>query len=415
MANVRTYVPFDMRESGVYYGEVEEAGSSKIVISDGVLTTVYRGQFYYNGWGEVFGRLDSAVTSYLERKTFEVTGINRDAYDFAYLLDWGTSDELYQFVLSGPDTIQGSSGADYFFTYGGRDTVHAGAGGDTVLSGWADDYVDGGAGNDLLDGGQGIDTLIGGWGNDTFHVDNAGDRIIEYAGQGSDLVVSSVSWSLVPSVERLTLTGNAAINGSGSGQANTILGNAGDNRINGNAGGDHLLGGSGADIVNGGGGHDTVEGNAGTDILQAAAGNDVLRGGADDDVLWGAAGNDALHGDWGRDILVGGVGADLLSGGTQGDIFRFLSAAEIGTGPHRDTITDFQRGDRIDVSRLDAVEALGGNQAFSFVGAARFSGAGGELRFVNQVLYGDTDGDGVPNFALTVEEIGSLVETDLIL
>ena len=66
----------------------------------------------------------------------------------------------------------------------------------------------------MLDGGAGADTMIGGTGNDTYVVDNAGDAVIENAGEGTDTVLSSASSATrsAAKVENLTLTGTGDIN-----------------------------------------------------------------------------------------------------------------------------------------------------------------------------------------------------------
>ena len=58
---------------------------------------------------------------------------------------------------------------------------------------------------------MGADTLIGGEGNDTYVVDNIGDVVTEAASAGTDLVQSSVTYTLGTNLENLTLTGVTAI------------------------------------------------------------------------------------------------------------------------------------------------------------------------------------------------------------
>ncbi|MHA7066931.1 calcium-binding protein, partial [Azospirillum argentinense] len=77
------------------------------------------------------------------------------------------------------------------------------------------DLLVGGEGDDTLDGGAGADTLIGGTGNDVYRVDNAGDVVVELAGEGADTVYSSINYTLGDNVEALVLTG-AAPNGIGN-------------------------------------------------------------------------------------------------------------------------------------------------------------------------------------------------------
>jgi Ca2+-binding RTX toxin-like protein len=105
----------------------------------------------------------------------------------------------------------------------------------------------GNAGANVLNGGLGNDTLIGGPGNDTYVVDNVGDVVTEALNAGTDLVRSSVSYTLLTNVENLTLTGTGTINGTGNALANILTGNAAANALNGGAGADSLTGGAGAD------------------------------------------------------------------------------------------------------------------------------------------------------------------------
>jgi Ca2+-binding RTX toxin-like protein len=119
---------------------------------------------------------------------------------------------------------------------------------DNILTGTAgNDIMFGLAGNDRLDGGPGADTMYGGLGNDTYVVDNIGDRVIENPNEGIDTVESSISYTLPANVENLTLTGSAAINGTGNGLNNVIIGNSGNNKLDGGLGNDQLTGGPGAD------------------------------------------------------------------------------------------------------------------------------------------------------------------------
>ena len=62
----------------------------------------------------------------------------------------------------------------------------------------------------MLDGGAGADTMLGGAGNDTYVVDATTDVVTEAAGQGTDTIQSSVTYTLGANVENLTLTGTGA-------------------------------------------------------------------------------------------------------------------------------------------------------------------------------------------------------------
>ncbi len=251
--------------------------------------------------------------------------------------------------------------------------VITGNSGNNVLSGGAgNDTLNGGDGNDTLSGGTGADNMNGGFGNDVYIVDNAGDVAGEVA-SGTDTVLSSVTHTLSANLENLTLTGAAAINGTGNSKANVITGNAANNVLSGLAGNDTLSGGDGNDTLNGGTGADNMDGGLGNDVYivdnagdvagEVAGGVDtvqssvthtlsvnlenltltgtaaidgtgnakanVITGNSGNNVLSGGSGNDTLSGGSGNDTLNGGTGADNMDGGLGDDIYIVDNAGDV--------------------------------------------------------------------------------------
>ncbi|MCT0198268.1 autotransporter-associated beta strand repeat-containing protein, partial [Synechococcus sp. CS-1325] len=124
------------------------------------------------------------------------------------------------------------------------------------------DTLIGGTGADNLNGGVGNDALTGGDGNDTYTIETIGDLVVESnavaATGGIDTVLSSLAaYTLTANVENLTLTGVAAINGTGNELNNLITGNAAANSLTGGLGNDTLNGAAGIDTLTGGDGSDT--------------------------------------------------------------------------------------------------------------------------------------------------------------
>ena len=280
-----------------------------------------------------------------------------------------------------------------------------------ALPGTGSDTLQGLAGNDTLDGGAGADRLAGGAGNDLYVVDNASDQVIEGSGGGTDLVQSSVSFTLPTQVEHLTLTGTAAINGTGNTLGNTINGNAAGNVLIGAAGGDQLYGMDGNDTLRGDDGNDKLDGGAGADSMDGGAGNDTyivdqagdvvvetltgttggtadivnsmvsftlganlekltltgsasvngtgntldntLVGNGGSNVLLGLSGADTLNGNSGTDTINGGAGADVLTGGSGNDLIIFARGEAQG-----DSVTDFALGDHLQFTGFSAGSTL---------------------------------------------------------
>jgi Ca2+-binding RTX toxin-like protein len=143
------------------------------------------------------------------------------------------------------------------------------------------DTLTGGAGDDTLDGGTAVDRMVGGDGDDTYVVDAAGEVVLELPAGGFDQVFASVAFTLSAEVEKLTLTGTAAVAGTGNALDNEIIGNDGANRLAGGLGNDSLSGGLGNDTLVGGAGADTLAGGAGADTFRfdfATEGGDTVLG-----------------------------------------------------------------------------------------------------------------------------------------
>ena len=100
--------------------------------------------------------------------------------------------------------------------------------------------------NNTLTGNSAANVLTGGMGNDIYYA-GVGDTVVENANEGVDLVVCDVSWALGANLECLTLTGTAAITGTGNSLNNTLTGNSAANLLIGGAGNDTLSGGLGND------------------------------------------------------------------------------------------------------------------------------------------------------------------------
>ena len=267
-----------------------------------------------------------------------------------------------------PQVLTGTSGSDTLQASTDENWVVDGlAGNDTITTLGGKDVITGGAGNDSIVAGAGDDVIrfIGtGEGFDTVNGGDGLDRI-EAGAKGTKIGLASVT-----GVEVITSNGLAAV---------------------------------------------TIVGGAASDTLDFT--NVTLTGIAS---INGGAGNDTIYGSAGADTIIGLTGADTLRGNGGANVFDY-NVVTHSRATARDLILDFQDGtDKIDLSGIDASTASNGNQAFSFIGSGAFTNTAGQLRIDTSdptkiLILGDTNGDGVADFAIELAGGHSLSAGDFFL
>ena len=236
------------------------------------------------------------------------------------------------------DTLIGSVRGNELHGQGGNDILKGGGGGADRLYGEnGNDHLEGGSGPDVLDGGPGSDTA-------------------SYLGSPSGVTV-------------LLYNGNKW---GGDAEGDTLVSI------------ENLIGSQHNDSLRGDDNANVLLGDLGNDVLLGYGGADVLMGGDGFNSLKGHDGDDTLHGEDGQDTILGGMGRDVLHGGDSPDTFIWRSTDETGvTAATADVILDFTESDYISVSLIDANVIAAGNQAFTFIGNAAFSGTPGEINYVH--------------------------------
>lgn len=320
-----------------------------------------------------------------------------------YVTDGG--DVIYEAAYQGTDTVRSS--VSYALGANLENLVLTGPSAINGTGNSLANVIYGNAAANVLNGATGADRLYGGGGNDIY-VTDGGDIIYEAAYQGTDTVQSRVTYTLGANLENLTLTGGAAINGTGNTLNNVITGNGAANVLNGGTGADRLVGGAGNDTYITDGGDVIYEAaNQGTDTVQSRASH-TLSANVENLVLVNTAtalngiGNalaNSITGNNYNNKLAGGGGNDTLRGGLGNDVFVFDTA--IGAA-NRDTIVDFSNvSGNNDTFQLD-------NAVFTRLGAAgalntSFFKAGTTAQDANDyivynkatgALYYDADGSG---------------------
>ena len=319
------------------------------------------------------------------------------------------------------DTLAGNGAANIIDGGDGIDTASyaAAAAGVTVGLGIATAQATLGAGNDTL---RNIENLIGSAFNDRLSGD-AGDNDLA-GGDGIDTVTyaraaAGVTVSLALQGSDQNTFGNGIDFLTGF---ENLTGSAFDDLLAGDAGNNALDGGLGIDTLSYAAAAAGVTVSLTQTIAQntVGAGIDTIRG---FERLIGSAFADVLSGSSAANVLTGGAGGDRMTGGAGADVFRFESLGDFGTGGSLDRIVDFSRtqADKIDLSGIDADTGLDGDQAFTLIGTAAFSGIAGELRYTQTgnlfAVSGDTNGDGIADFTFDVTAVGlpALLPTDFLI
>lgn len=311
--------------------------------------------------------------------------------------------------------ISTGSGADKVTNSGSIASLNTSTGNDVVVNTGFIGSVDLGDGNDSYTGSgredvvsdsNGGDTIKLGKGTDVYRATGATlgldeDDTIEAGGGGGDVYDASAATNGVyvnlDSVSHTTAPFNAPASPFVSARTAIGVDVAGLDSKDSIRGFENVVGGSAADVI---------YGNESANELSGAG---------DGDYLFGFAGNDQINGGSGNDWINGGAGADRLFGGSGADSFQYLSVADSGAkDSKRDVIGDFEIGDVIDLSLIDADKNTPNDQAFDFIGTnVNFTKVAGQLRSVwtadSQIVQGDVNGDGKADFAIQVYDPGHTI------
>lgn len=240
----------------------------------------------------------------------------------------------------------GDGGVD---TLIGVESIVGSAFGDIIAGSRGDDLLIGGAGVDRINGLAGADEMRGGADSDLYTVDNAGDRVVEIAGEGgADRILSFIDIVNADNVEELV--------GINEVQGLKLTGNAGAEIIHGT----NIF--DSGDIIDGKGGDDRLVGRVGDDILIGGAGDDTIFGNSGDDLILGANGDDRLIGQFGADTFIHRVDhdADIVQDFDLAEDFLDLTDHDFANfGQVQALMSDVGGNAFIDLQGADSLTLLG--------------------------------------------------------
>lgn len=372
MAKLELFQPNAGLEATNYYENysIDQTASGWFqATSEGLIYSQLSGKgITYNSYNDPLLGLITSARSINESgdTNWKISGLNiaaSDTSDLSYAMRTGSAftDDMVDTILSGDDTIIGSSGNDEIIYSSGKDSI---------------------------DGKEGVDTI----------------NFYEYSYKGN--FDSSLIVNLATKQYKVTTDANVVItstiynieNIEGSNSDDRITGNDFANSINGNDGDDIIYGGGGNDILNGGSNYyydaDQLYGESGNDLLISSTGNTYIDGGTGNDTVsyfgmdrsvyidlsneigkhgyynsyyntWdrqdtligienvvGTSWNDTILGDSNSNSISGGAGNDTMNGLAGVDTLDYLTRGYNGvvvdlisskaTGQGTDTIYNFE-------------------------------------------------------------------------
>lgn len=146
--------------------------------------------------------------------------------------------------------------------------------------------------------------------------------------------------------------------------------------------------------------------------------DDLIIGNAGDNYIDGKNGDDTIKGGAGDDTIRGNEGADILWGGDGKDVFLYKRESDSREGRGVDVIMDFTKGDKIDLSRIDAARSYRGDQAFVLVdGEIKQGQLSVSYDAVSgyTVILGNVDNDSTAELKILLAGEVALSESDFIL